>query len=215
MADTFVDDPQIASKTARSQHIDGPSGRHSNDPCGRPVPLPILRASSPGAAVAVSPPGVETKNVTSPSLTVAHDHFFGLKVIGLNVLNAPYRQHFLFDLGHGTHACRQKISATGLGQFLPILRRVHARISHKHRPPQFQSRRSARTLATVVTSAVLPGQNPAPHRHAVPGDSQCDHHLGLQAPLGGQTGADPGHRPLRQWQNPPWWCHRRSDRPPG
>ena len=121
----------------------------------------------------------------SPSLTVADDNLFGLKVILEGGVRSPFTEHFPFDLGN--EAMRQA------KRYLPHALANFARLSVEFMPesatnidrPRFQPRRSARTLADGGNIGGIAGQNPTPYRNAVAGDGQCDHHLRAPVPLFG------------------------------
>ena len=168
---------QIAFEAAGSEHIDGPLGLSRMIFVAGQFVFEVFDDHLPVFGLPLGFFGVETKNVTSPSLTVADDNLFGLKVILEGGKRSSFTEHFPFDLGNGSHAAGQKIFATRLGQFRPIVRRVQARISNKHRPAEIPAAQIGANLGDGGDIGGIAGQNPTPYRNAVAGDGQGDHHL--------------------------------------
>ncbi len=107
-------------------------------------------------------PGIVTKDVTLPSLTVADDNLLGLKVVLEGGVRSPFAEHFPLNLGNGGHAAGQKVLATRLGQLSPIVRRVHARISDKHRPDEIPAAKTGANLGYSSDIGGIARQYPAP-----------------------------------------------------
>jgi hypothetical protein len=121
--------------------------------------------------------GVVAEDVATPSLPIADNNLFGLEVVLEGGESAPLAEHITLDLGNTGHTAGEQVLATGPGQFGPVVFGVHPRVGDKHRSAKLPAAKVGTDPGHGCDIGGVAWEDPTPHRDAVAGDGQGNHHL--------------------------------------